>query len=120
MSDAHRDSVLDREVIEGLKALDVDGGGLLAELVNLFLDDTPTRLEALRQSLVTGDAKGVEESAHSLKSSCGNLGAHGLADIFKKIEFLGRQGQLDDVPGLVAKTDDEYVRVQDALRAELD
>lgn len=119
MSQHSRETVLDPDVIEGLKALDVDGGGLLSELVDLFLDDTPTRLETLRSALHSGDTRVVEESAHSLKSSCGNLGALRLADLFKRIEELGRRGDLNEVEGLVNETANEYQRVEDALRAEL-
>lgn len=112
--------VLDPDVIEGLRSLESDGEpGLLVELVDLFLSDTPPRMRNLEVALKSGDARTVEEIAHSLKSSCGNLGAASLSALFREIEALGRGRQLDSVPSLVAKSNAEFRRVEDALRSEL-
>lgn len=119
MTDEGEDA-LDRGVIEGLRALDPEGeDGLLAELVDLFLADTPTRMTNLEQALETGDAKTVEEAAHSLKSSCGNLGAVRLSGLFKEIEALGREDRLDPVRELVQRTGHEFRRVESALLKEI-
>lgn len=120
MTDPRAESVLDRDVIDGLKALDADGApGLLEELVSLYLSDTPPRLKDLVVALDGGDARGVEEIAHSLKSSSGNLGAAGLASLMRQIEALGRAHDLHGARPLVARTDGEFRRVEEALRAEL-
>ena len=117
---AERQPALDSDVIEGLRSLETeDTPGLFAELVELFLSDTPPRLGELAEAMAARDASRIEAVAHSLKSSCGNLGALGLADLFRQIETLGRDASLEDVPSLVAESDQEFQRVEDALRSEL-
>jgi len=111
---------LDPEVLAGLRELETDDDpGLFSELVELFLTDTPPRLRALEHALGCGDSKALEEVAHSLKSSCGNLGASALAELCKDLEALGREQRLHDAPTLVQRTGEEFRRVEAALRAEL-
>src|SRR5215210_1078759 len=64
---------LDRGVLAGLREL--GDQELLAELVGLFLEDMPPQLEALREAIEGGDASSVQRVAHTLKGSCGNMGA---------------------------------------------
>ncbi len=114
------EQVLDPEVIECLKELGgEDDPGLFAELVDMFLHDTPERLTALQTALASDDIKEIERVAHSMKSSCGNLGAMGLADLCFQIEMAGRNGTVDDLKSLVERSDDEYQRVRSALESEL-
>ena len=62
-----------------------------------------------------GDMKAIEEGAHSLKSSCGNLGAKGLVELFKEIERLGREQEPENISDLVNRSSKEFDRVQMAL-----
>jgi HPt (histidine-containing phosphotransfer) domain-containing protein len=120
MNDDREKPVLDQAVIDGLRALEEDGApGLLGELVELFLGDTPPRMSDMELALQTGNASGVEAAAHSLKSSCGNVGALALAELFRTIESLGREEDLATVPSLVERTKQEYGHVAQALRREL-
>jgi len=50
---------------------------LLSELVSLFVDDGPKRLQAIRAALTASDVRQVEHVAHSLKGSAAILGATG-------------------------------------------
>jgi CheY-like chemotaxis protein/HPt (histidine-containing phosphotransfer) domain-containing protein len=114
------DGILDREVIESLKSLSESGDpDFFAELVGLFLKDTPERLEAIRQACVEGDAKALEAAAHSLKSSCGNLGAVQLAGLCKDLEVIGRERRIEAAPSLVERSEQEYARVRAALEEEI-
>ena len=113
--------ILDPDVIETLRSLETDDTpGLFAELVELFLSDTPPRLAELGEALAANDAKRVEEVAHSLKSSCGNLGAFVLSDLFRQIEASGRDQDLVSAAPLVERTRGEFARAEDALRSQLD
>ncbi len=112
--------VLDPEVIASLRELGGDDDpDMFAELVELFLSDTPERIQALEAALESSDAHAIEAAAHALKSSCGNLGALGLSELFRKIEQCGKQADLESVSSLVGKSQDEFKRVEEALRAEL-
>jgi CheY-like chemotaxis protein/HPt (histidine-containing phosphotransfer) domain-containing protein len=112
--------VLDPEVIATLKELGGDDDpDLFAELVELFLEDTPTRIEALSTALEQQDAIALEQAAHALKSSAGNLGARFLAELFRDIEAAGRDRALERAQPLVQRSSSEFGRVREALRAQV-
>ena len=120
MTASESDQILDRTVIETLRELGGDEEPeLFEELVTMFLDDTPGRLEALLQALEEGDAHALERTAHGLKSSCGNLGARRLAALCFEIESAGRAGDVDAARPLVNRSTDEFVAVAAALKSEL-
>src|SRR4029450_9466295 len=48
---------------------------LLSELVGIFVEDGPQRLQAIRGALPASDVRQVEQVAHSLKGSASILGA---------------------------------------------
>ncbi len=59
---------------------------LLAEMVQLFLDDIPNLLDTMRAALQRGDMEVLERSAHSLKGAASNLSAKPAADAALKLE----------------------------------
>jgi HPt (histidine-containing phosphotransfer) domain-containing protein len=120
VTDPQQDQILDQDVVRALKELGGDEEPeLFAELVTMFLDDTPGRLASLMEALEHGDAGTVERTAHALKSSCGNLGARRLAALCFEIESAGRAGDLETARPLVGRSRAEFTAVSDALRAEL-
>lgn len=112
--------LLDLEVVQSLKEL---GGpedpGLFAELVEMFLRDTPPRIQAMLEASTKGDPMALARAAHSMKSSCGNLGAMSLAQLCQAIEAGGRQGDIEAVRSLVQRSSEEYQKVAQALRGQL-
>ncbi|MBL8176340.1 MAG: Hpt domain-containing protein [Bryobacterales bacterium] len=94
MSFSNQIAVLDRAV-----ALERVGGDseLLQEMAQLFLDEYPSQLDAVRVAVLARDAKALERSAHSLKGSVGNFGAAAAQDAALRLEMIGRRGELQDV-----------------------
>ena len=97
-------AVLDQAVLEGLRGLQEPGEPeLLAELVEVFEQDVPPRLAALREGLEEGDAGTIERTAHTLKGGVGNLGAARMAETARLLEEAGRAGGLSDAPALLQR-----------------
>ena len=98
------------------------GGKLLREMVSIFLETTPQRLDAARAGIGAGDAKSVEMALHSLKSSSGQLGALRMQRLCSAGEGRARQGSAEGAPEIMRALDDEYSRVrrwlEDAQNAE--
>jgi len=92
--------------------------GLFVELVDLFLEDARGNFEALRAALERSDAEALEHTAHTLKSSCGNVGALPLSRICFQLEQLGRARRLDGAAELVRNALDEFDQVCLALVSE--
>jgi HPt (histidine-containing phosphotransfer) domain-containing protein len=76
---------------------------LLRELVGIFVDDGPKRLEALRTAVRTVDGQQVEQIAHSLKGSASILGAGRLRDAAQALEDAAHDWQAANRGGLVGQ-----------------
>lgn len=91
---------LDREL-----ALTRVGGDeeLLREIAVLFLDNYQAWLQELRAAESSGNAEGVQRTAHGLKGSVANFGAREAVEASLQLENLGRAGNLAEMPPSMAK-----------------
>lgn len=119
MDPSHKARVLDMGVISTLKELGgEDEPDLFVELIDLFLENAGSNFRALREALDRSDAQAIERTAHTLKSSCGNVGAVGLSEACFKLEQLGRAGRLDGAAQILADALREFDEVCLALNSE--
>jgi len=56
------------------------------KFVNLFRQQLPGQLEALRQALAAGDWETASNTAHGLKSQCRYLSLNEAADALQRLE----------------------------------
>ena len=91
---------------------------ILEELIELFLTDVPPQLVALQAAVEAGDAHAIERIAHTLKGSCGNMGAKRMEAICAELEELGRSGNLTPAPGLISRLEEEFGRVRVVFEEE--
>ena len=114
-----RETVLDVRALEQIRALQQPGApDLLEKIIGLYLDNSRSMTERIRVALAAGDANGLREAAHALKSSSANVGATGLADIARQLETLGRDANVDAARPLVDRMSNEHQRVVTALQAK--
>jgi HPt (histidine-containing phosphotransfer) domain-containing protein len=88
------------------------------EMVGLFLDTTPARLEAGRRALSAGNLDAVEQAVHGLKSSAANLGADEIQELAGKMERLAHAGQGSALQPLMRQLEDAFERVATRLAGE--
>jgi PAS domain S-box-containing protein len=113
------EEILDPRVLAELRELrEPDMPDPLAELIDLFLKDAPSRLQKVRTAIEQNDANALCAAAHSLKGSASNLGARRMAEICMNLEKQGRAGSLTDAPDLLRSVEEEFVKVEIALEAE--
>jgi HPt (histidine-containing phosphotransfer) domain-containing protein len=112
--------VLDHETLRSLRELQEDGDDdLLGELIDLFLADAPTRIEAIRDAVTRQDWVALTATAHSLKGSCGSLGALPLAELCGRLERCGRQdADRSNAAADCAELERQYRLVREALLRE--
>jgi HPt (histidine-containing phosphotransfer) domain-containing protein len=84
---------------------------LLRELVGIFVDDGPKRLEALRAAMSAADAQQLEQIAHSLKGSAAILGAVRLQESALALEESAHDGFAQHGTHLVPELVHEVERV---------
>jgi two-component system, sensor histidine kinase and response regulator len=119
-SPAASGSALDHAVLDGLRELGREGEPeILVELVDIFLQDVPSRRESLRDALGRGDAGALESTAHTLKGSCANLGVRRMTETAALLEETARRGDLAPVPDLLKRLDDEFEEARTELSALL-
>jgi CheY-like chemotaxis protein len=115
---AEAGAVIDPEVIAGLRELqDEDEPDFVSELIDVLLADGPEKLAAIGEAVTAGNGTAVNRTAHSLKSSCGNLGAKAMASLLAAIEHRGAEGDLAAVATLLPEALAEFTRVRAALSA---
>ncbi|MED5381399.1 MAG: PAS domain S-box protein [Verrucomicrobiota bacterium] len=103
-------------IAEGLRSF--GDAAVVAELIDLFLQDAPARLAQAREALATGDAAEVGEAAHSLKGSARNLRAGQLAKVCEAVEKMGKTGLLDDAQTLLGQAEAELQKVTTLLEQQ--
>jgi len=110
-------NIIDPEAIATLKELNPDdNGAFLKEIIGIYLEDTPRRLQDLKASLASSDAALFTRTAHTIKGSSANVGAVALAAAAERLEGLSRKEGLGGVAGLVAQCEAEFARAAAELR----
>ena len=84
---------------------------LLEELVALFLTRYQPMLEEIRASLANRDQQAVEQAAHALKGTAGNLCASEVVLSAGQLEALGRLGALLEGPIIYAQLESAVLRL---------
>jgi len=109
---------LNPETIAGLRDLSGPGDqSALNEIIELFEQDAPGCLDSLRKSCTEKDAPASKRIAHAFKGSCGNMGADHLAAMCAGLEQALQRSAWDEMAGLVAQIEAEYVHVSRELNA---
>jgi len=116
MSERDGGAVIDPESIATLRGL---GDHVLAEMVDLYLEDAPPRLAELDAAVGRGDATAVADLAHALKGSSANFGSGPMVAACRELEVAARSGDLDGAADRVARITGELARLRAALEAEL-
>src|ERR1044072_5497069 len=110
---------IDASALDQMRMLEVKGEpDFFASLIELFFEDAQSHIEDLRQAAAEGDAPLLAKKAHSLKSSCGNLGAKKMTAICNEIEAIGRQDSVEGAAALVKELAEEFIRVRRLLESE--
>ncbi|MDM7912914.1 MAG: Hpt domain-containing protein [Methanotrichaceae archaeon] len=119
MSDV-AEEVIDQSVLASLKELQEEGEpDILEEVGGLFLKHAPEKISAIEKAAADKDAKALQVSAHSLKSSSAYVGAMRLSAMSKELEMMARSGVLDGATERSEKLKAEFQRVKTALESEI-
>jgi CheY-like chemotaxis protein/HPt (histidine-containing phosphotransfer) domain-containing protein len=93
---------------------------LVVEIIDLFLETTPQRLEQMRDARLKGDTRELFSLAHSLKGAAVQLGAWGMAELCHKIQTLGRAGSMADTGDALYRLEAEFQGAARTLGEEKD
>jgi two-component system, sensor histidine kinase and response regulator len=82
-------------VVDWHTAMDQAAGDrdLILEMINVYFEEAPGLLSAIREAIDTRDDKGLRRSAHTLKGALHHLAADRAAAAAAVLETLGKSGQ---------------------------
>ena len=88
-----RDSMLQR----------LDGNQeLLVELVQLFQEEAPQLIAAMRSALLQGDFQELKRAAHSMKGAAGNFSAQETASAASRLKTDAKNGNAESAKASLA------------------
>ncbi len=102
-------------VSEALNRVDGDQD-LFLTLAGLFLEESPKEAAAARAALGRQDCVRLTAAAHKLKGSVMEMCAPRLFERTKRLEELGRQGELGEASSVCADVEASLAEVHAALR----
>ncbi|HSJ31313.1 MAG TPA: Hpt domain-containing protein [Longimicrobiales bacterium] len=108
--------VVDPAAVERLRRL--GGANLVRQMLELYLAQGPQRIRSLLDGAATEEADRVERSAHTMKSSAGNVGALRLQLTAEGLEAAAGAGIIDHV--MVERLVRQYEESAAVLRGVLE
>ena len=92
---------------------------LIADVVRLFLEDCPARLQEIRAAIAEQNAEQVRTAAHALKGAASYMSASRVVAAAATLERLGREARLSEIPEAFSLLDAEASRLVAELRVTL-
>ncbi|MDJ0845840.1 response regulator [Crocosphaera sp.] len=108
---------IDRKMLNQLRNM---AGQRTNDIIRVYLEDAPLRLDDLKKSIENNDPEQLRQAAHALRSPSGNLGATGLCNLCEEMETIARQGTIEGAAQKMDRLRIEYNQVCKALAKELE
>jgi CheY-like chemotaxis protein len=90
---------------------------LLGQMVEIFREECPRLLAAVREALDRKDCEALEDSAHALKGTVGNFSAGPAAEASRELEIMARGGDLEGTDEIYGRLKQEIERLGAGLEA---
>lgn len=115
-TDQSSNDPIDFGILDELRSLQgEDEPDIVAEVVELFLEDSPRRVAAIRAAAAARDPRQLGREAHGLKGSSANVGAVHLRSLCERLERLGKSGATEGADALATAVEAEFQRVRQCL-----
>jgi two-component system, sensor histidine kinase and response regulator len=116
-------NLLDESVLQELKDMgDEDESDFVEQLLEIFVLETPGRIDEICRVAGMGDPHGLQLAAHQLKGACKQLGMIAMVELCQKLEDLGGSNDVRGCDGLLSslvtvfRETTELLRVKYSLR----
>ncbi len=93
------------------------GAGMLVELIEAFRSDTGERLQRLQDAFADADLTRVSREAHSIKGSCGQMGASEMVSLCQLIELAASNRLAEQVERQMKRLETSFAEVCSAMAA---
>jgi signal transduction histidine kinase/DNA-binding response OmpR family regulator len=109
-------AVMDFARLEEFREFDDEALSMTREVIALFLQDTPVRLEAIDAAVAAQDAGALASAAHALKGAAGNVGAVALHLAAGELEALSKEGLPGDAAARAGALRALWNRTREAIQ----
>lgn len=92
-----------------------DDEDLLAEVMDVFLADTPNQIQTLKEAHLKGDQAKIVHQGHTIKGSSSNVSALRMRQIAHEIEQAGKSGEMESISSLLGELEEQFREFQDFL-----
>ena len=94
-------------------------GDTFKDIVSLCIQSLPEQLINIESAIKNNNAEALFSTSHKMKSSCGSIGAFGLAEKAEAIEVISRNGSTDIPEQTLSDLHDAAENILSILNAEL-
>jgi len=94
-------------------------GDAFKDIIAMCLQSLPEQLTEIEMAINNQDANTLFHIAHKMKSSCGSIGAFGLAEKAEILELIGRRGSTQDSNEAYAELQSSLEEVLTLLKEEM-
>ena len=114
------DDLLDVNILNGIRALQrAQSPDILEQLLEIYRSHAPELIKNLNSSIRDGSFETIRDSAHSLKSASGNIGARKIFQLSAKLEDMGRDRAIDGAGKILEEIEKFYPKVCELLEQEI-
>jgi PAS domain S-box-containing protein len=108
--------VLDQRALGDLRLLDEPGApSLMRSLIRDYLAQAPDSIAQIKAAARAGDAPALANRAHKFTGTSLTFGARGVAEVCRRLEVMGKEGDLQGAPGLLDDLDGRYAEASAEL-----
>ena len=93
-----------------------DKPDMVKKIIRSYLQNAPTLLQSMRDSLYGQEVEVLWQAAHTMKSSNKLVGAGRMAEICHELEIKGRNGSLTGIQQLLTELEREFLYVKNQLQ----
>ena len=112
------ETTLDQDALSQLwDRAGANGESFLSNYIDLFLQDTTSRLEILRAALERKDHETLSRESHAVKGACLEFGVTRMSDCCDALRRASRDGHFDELPDVLRQLGHEFDRVKPVLES---
>jgi HPt (histidine-containing phosphotransfer) domain-containing protein len=107
---------VDWAFVDDLRLLQMEGEpDFVAEMVALFLQETPILLDMIHQSIAESAPESLRRAAHTLKGNCNSIGAARMGALTLDLEKISRNETTQGASAIFVELKHEFENVSKAF-----
>ena len=91
---------------------------LAIQVLNGFLSDMPTQIQALIRYVEAGSVQDAGKLAHKIKGASASVGGEALSRVASEMEEAAKSGNLDGIKSRTGQLDRQFLRLKEAIAGE--